>query len=47
MALLKSYSLWLRSMKKLINIFNMNSTDKQYNLHSQTTLEYLVRKPKT
>jgi phospholipase/carboxylesterase len=25
----------------------MNSTDKQYNLHSQTALEYLVRKPKT
>jgi len=25
----------------------MNSTDKEYTLHSQTVLEYLVRKPKT
>jgi phospholipase/carboxylesterase len=25
----------------------MNSTDKEYNIHSQTVLEYLVRKPKT
>ena len=25
----------------------MNSTDKEYTLHTQTVLEYLVRKPKT